>query len=101
MNKAFPKYRFVNVQRNSFSEDKENKNAAGTAHETVGQPGILTQIIANIINKQPIDAYIRAFAGLDRTAYLRTTSSTVSSASNSCFMIYQIKGKPIHRQGCS
>jgi hypothetical protein len=31
----------------------ENKNAAGTAHEIVGHPGIKTPIIAKKTNKQP------------------------------------------------
>ncbi|SVD78169.1 uncharacterized protein METZ01_LOCUS431023, partial [marine metagenome] len=37
---------FVNDQRKSDSLDMEKRNAAGTAQETVGQPGIQIPIIA-------------------------------------------------------
>ena len=54
-NKGAPNHLFVKVQRNNFSLEMLNKYAAGTAQETVGQPGTQIPMIANKINKQPID----------------------------------------------
>ena len=43
----------MSVQRNNFSLESENKNAAGTAHETVGHPGIQIPIIAKTTKSEP------------------------------------------------
>ncbi len=37
------------------SFDRENKNVAGTAHETVGHPGTKIPIKAKIVNNNPSD----------------------------------------------
>ena len=53
MNKADPKYLFESDQRNNFSFDKEKRKAAGTAQDTVGQPGSKIPISAKTTNKEP------------------------------------------------
>tara|TARA_B100001123_G_C14919505_1_gene871165 strand:- start:372 stop:515 length:144 start_codon:yes stop_codon:yes gene_type:complete len=42
----------------------ENKKAAGTAHETVGHPGIQIPMIAKITNSTPKDTYNLLCIGL-------------------------------------
>ena len=76
-----PKNRFVKVHLNNFSFESENRNAAGTAQDTVGHPGIQIPIIANNTNKDPNPMYIRLLIGLLTTAYFSTTASTVSNRS--------------------
>ena len=78
---AAPKNRFVNVHLNIDSLDIENKNAAGTAHETVGQPGTQIPIAAKIINRIPRPMYTLLFAGLLATQYLSTIASIESNRS--------------------
>ena len=46
-----PKYLFVNDQRKSLSLEREKRKAAGTAQDTVGQPGIQIPTIANNTNR--------------------------------------------------
>jgi hypothetical protein len=41
--------------RNSLSFDNENKNAAGTAQDTVGHPGTNMPIKAKIVKIKPRD----------------------------------------------
>ena len=78
---ALPKYGLVSVFLNNFSLDNENKNAAGTAHDTVGQPGTHIPIIAKRMNNEPVPTYNLLLKGLLETQYFSTTWSTVSNLS--------------------
>ena len=57
----------------------ENKNAAGTAQDTVGQPGMKIPAIEKIVNKQPKPIAIHLLNGLEIIRYFSTISSTFFS----------------------
>ena len=61
--------------------DRENKKAAGTAHDTVGQPGIQIPAMANTTNMLPKPMYNLLLNEEFSTEYLSTISSTDCSGS--------------------
>ena len=50
---AAPNQRFSKVHRNNRGLDMEKKKAAGTAHDTVGQPGTQMPMIAKTMKISP------------------------------------------------
>ena len=73
---AGPKNRFVRLHLNNLGLDRENRKAAGTAHDTVGQPGIQIPAIANATNMLPKPMYNLLLNEEFSTEYLSTISST-------------------------
>jgi hypothetical protein len=54
----------VSVKRNILSLDRENRKAAGTAQEMVGQPGTQMPITANARKSEPRPTYNLLLPGL-------------------------------------
>ena len=75
---AAPNHRFSKVQRNRLGLDMEKKKA-GTAHDTVGQPGTQMPMMAKTMKIRPSDRKTIRFTGLDVMAYVAMTSSTVAN----------------------
>ena len=76
---AAPNHRFSKVQRNSLGLDMEKKKAAGTAHDTVGQPGTQMPMTAKTMKIRPSERKTKRLTGLDVMAYVAMTSSPVAS----------------------
>ena len=76
---AAPNHLFSKVQRNSLGLDMEKKKAAGTAHDTVGQPGTQMPMMAKTMKIRPSERKTIRFTGLDAMAYVAMTSSTVAN----------------------
>ena len=72
-----PKPPVSKVQRNRLGLDMEKK-AAGTAHDTVGQPGTQMPMMAKTTKIRPSERDDH-FTGLDVMAYVAMTSSTVAN----------------------
>ena len=73
---AAPNHLFSKVQRNRLGLDMEKKNAAGTAHDTVGQPGTQMPMMAKMMKISPSERKTIRLMGLDVMAYVAMTSST-------------------------
>jgi hypothetical protein len=63
------------------SLEYEKRNAAGTAHETVGQPGTHIPTMAKTTNSKPRPTYSRLLVGLLATQYRSTIASIDSNRS--------------------